>query len=89
MALYALGERRPELRGDCWVAENASVIGSVVIEDGASVWFNVVIRGDNDIITIGDLWGAPAGAPFDQDGDGVITVADILQLTQWWQWPAS
>ena len=35
MALYALGERRPELRGDCWVAENATVIGSVVIEDGA------------------------------------------------------
>ena len=53
MALYALGERRPELRGDCWIAENASVIGSVVIEDGASVWFNTVIRGDNDLITLG------------------------------------
>ena len=53
MALYALGERRPELRGDCWVAENATVIGSVLIEDGASVWFNTVIRGDNDLITIG------------------------------------
>jgi carbonic anhydrase/acetyltransferase-like protein (isoleucine patch superfamily) len=53
MALYSLGLRKPELRGDCWVADNASVIGSVLIEPDASIWFNAVIRGDNDLITIG------------------------------------
>jgi carbonic anhydrase/acetyltransferase-like protein (isoleucine patch superfamily) len=53
MTIYALGDRRPERAPDAWVAENASVIGSVVLEAGSSVWFGVVIRGDNDLITLG------------------------------------
>jgi carbonic anhydrase/acetyltransferase-like protein (isoleucine patch superfamily) len=53
--LYALGERKIELRGTShFVAHNATVIGSVVLEHNASVWFNVVIRGDNDQISIGE-----------------------------------
>src|SRR4029079_1695180 len=36
------------------IAPNAILIGSVVLENNASVWFNVVIRGDNDVITIGE-----------------------------------
>ncbi|TFH42045.1 MAG: gamma carbonic anhydrase family protein, partial [Lysobacterales bacterium] len=36
------------------VAPSASVIGSVVLGHNASVWFNCVLRGDNDFITIGD-----------------------------------
>jgi carbonic anhydrase/acetyltransferase-like protein (isoleucine patch superfamily) len=52
--LYSLGERRVELRGrHHYIADNATVIGSVILEENASVWFNVVIRGDNDLITIG------------------------------------
>lgn len=51
---YALGDRKPELQGDGhFVAHNASVIGSVRLLERASVWFNVVIRGDNEWITIG------------------------------------
>ena len=52
--IYTLGERRVEMRGDCYVADNAAVIGSVVLGHEASVWFNGVVRGDNDVITIGD-----------------------------------
>ncbi len=53
--LYSLGERRVELRGQGhFVADNATVIGSVVLEENASVWFNAVVRGDNDLITIGE-----------------------------------
>lgn len=74
MALYALGERRPELRGDCWVAENAAVIGSVVIEDGASVWFNTVIRGDNDLITIGAGSNVQDGAVLHTDAGIKLTL---------------
>ncbi|MBK7135284.1 MAG: gamma carbonic anhydrase family protein [Rhodocyclales bacterium] len=74
MALYALGERRPELRGDCWVAENAVVIGSVVIEDGASVWFNTVIRGDNDLITIGAGSNVQDGAVLHTDAGIKLTL---------------
>eukprot|EP00456_Euglypha_rotunda_P005647 TRINITY_DN10955_c0_g2_i2.p1 TRINITY_DN10955_c0_g2~~TRINITY_DN10955_c0_g2_i2.p1 ORF type:complete len:182 (-),score=40.56 TRINITY_DN10955_c0_g2_i2:70-615(-) len=52
--LYQLDHRRPELQGDNFVADNASLIGSVVLERGASVWFNAVLRGDNDELRIGE-----------------------------------
>jgi len=78
MALYALGERRPELRGNAWVAENATVIGSVLIEDGASVWFNTVIRGDNDLITLGRLCNVQDGAVLHTDANIKLTLADYV-----------
>lgn len=54
MSVYSLGDRRVQVQGTDWyIADNATVIGSVLIEDRASIWFNVVIRGDNDQITIG------------------------------------
>lgn len=52
--IYSLGNRVPVLKGDNYVAPNASVIGSVVLERGANVWWNVTIRGDNDLITLGE-----------------------------------
>ena len=51
---YSLAERKIVTRGDYWIAPNATVIGSVVLENNASVWFNVIIRADNDLITIGE-----------------------------------
>src|SRR5437764_1144208 len=52
--LYTLASREVQLRGGHhFVAANATVIGSVVLEDESSIWFNTVIRGDNDLITIG------------------------------------
>lgn len=52
--LYTLGDRRVQLRGrHHFVAPNASVIGSVTLEEEASVWFNAIIRGDNEPIVIG------------------------------------
>jgi len=53
--IYKLGDRRVIFSTENYfVADNATVIGSVVIENDASIWFNVVIRGDNDVITIGE-----------------------------------
>src|SRR5712691_7872079 len=55
MAIYSLGERKVAFRGEEWfIADNATVIGTVILHDQASVWFNAVVRGDNDIITIGE-----------------------------------
>jgi carbonic anhydrase/acetyltransferase-like protein (isoleucine patch superfamily) len=54
MPIYSLGERRVEFRGTEWfIAPDASIVGSVVLEDQANVWFNVSVRGDNERITIG------------------------------------
>ncbi|MEX0963903.1 MAG: gamma carbonic anhydrase family protein [Pseudohongiellaceae bacterium] len=53
--LYQLGERKIDIAGaDFFVAESADVIGNVRIENNVSVWFNAVIRGDNDPIIIGE-----------------------------------
>ena len=53
MAIYSLGDRRPSLGREVWIAPNATVIGDVRLGDHASVWWNAVLRGDNDTITIG------------------------------------
>ena len=53
--IYQLGTRRVRTVGDeFYVAPNAAVIGSVHLGRWASVWFNAVIRGDNDCIELGD-----------------------------------
>lgn len=55
MALFSLDDAgvKTPASGNYWVAPNATVIGNVQIEENASVWFNVVIRGDNERIVIG------------------------------------
>src|SRR2546428_13008505 len=55
MAVYSLGDRKVAFHGDEWfIAQNATVIGAVVMHNQTSVWFNAVVRGDNDIITLGE-----------------------------------
>jgi len=55
MALFDLAGQLPEVpAGLCYVAENAVVIGRVRLKRGASVWFNAVLRGDNEWIEIGE-----------------------------------
>lgn len=53
--ILALGEREPIIEGEGhFIANNAAVIGSVRLRAGSSVWFNCVLRGDNDWIDIGE-----------------------------------
>ncbi|HJV82121.1 gamma carbonic anhydrase family protein [Noviherbaspirillum sp.] len=54
MAIYQLGEQVPEVDASAYVSDSANVIGKVRIEANASVWFNVTIRGDNELITVGE-----------------------------------
>ena len=51
---YALDDQRIVCKGDYWIADSATVVGSVVLENNASIWFNCVVRGDHDVITIGE-----------------------------------
>ena len=52
MAVFRLGEHSPQIHETAWVAPTASVIGNVILEEGASVWFGAVLRGDNEPITV-------------------------------------
>ena len=51
--IYSLEDRQPEIDDSCFVAESADLIGSVVMHENASVWFNCVLRADNEPITVG------------------------------------
>lgn len=48
-----IGERAPEIHESAWVAPNATVIGRVTIGAEAGIWYNAVLRGDMDSITVG------------------------------------
>ena len=64
---FQLGERRVECRGEHYIAHNATVIGSVVLDHEVSVWFNAVIRGDNEPIVIGERSNVQDGAVLHTD----------------------
>ncbi len=51
---YRLGSSSVEAHAQSWVAPNATLVGKVKLESGASVWFNAVLRGDNELIHIGE-----------------------------------
>ena len=68
--IYALGDRRPEFEGDGhFVADNATIIGSVRLSDHASVWFNCVLRGDNDWLIVGARSNIQDGSVLHTDDD--------------------
>jgi carbonic anhydrase/acetyltransferase-like protein (isoleucine patch superfamily) len=50
MSLY---EKRPSMAADVFVAPSASVIGDVIVNDGASIWYGAVVRADVNPVTIG------------------------------------
>ena len=56
MAIYELDGVRPEFPGEgsYWVADSAVLIGRVRLKRDASVWFNAVLRGDNEWIELGE-----------------------------------
>lgn len=55
MPVFSLGDRKVAFASKNWfIAYNATVIGTVRIGDDANLWFNVVVRGDSEQITIGD-----------------------------------
>lgn len=65
---YSLSEKAVQIVGkDYFIAENATVIGSVIIHNNVSIWFNAVIRGDNDPITIGEGTNIQDGAVIHTD----------------------
>ena len=73
--LFTLGDRRVELVGaHHFIAPTATVIGSVVLEAESSVWFNTVIRGDNETIVIGARTNVQDGSVLHADEGVPLTV---------------
>ena len=73
--LYSLGDKRVNIAGeDFFVADNATVIGEVRLENNASVWFNAVIRGDCDLIIVGENSNIQDGSVLHTDQGFPLTV---------------
>ena len=85
--IYSLGDRAPEFEGaGHFVADSASIIGSVRLKDKASIWFNCVLRGDNDWLVVGERSNIQDGSVLHTDpgielvvGNGV-TVGHTVML---------
>src|SRR5215472_17769576 len=73
--LYTLGTREVQLRGSHhFVAANATLVGSVTLENESSVWFNAVIRGDNEPIVVGPRSNIQDGSVLHTDEGVPLTI---------------
>ena len=72
--IYEFENNTPTLDKDSWVASNAVLIGRVILKKDANVWFNVVLRGDIETITIGEGSNVQDGSIFHTDPGCPITL---------------
>ena len=80
MAIYQLEQWIPQIAGSAWVADSASVIGRVRMEEGASVWYGAVLRGDNDLIHLGRNCNIQDGSVLHTDAGIALTLADNVTV---------
>ena len=80
MAIYQYDGHRPELHDSVYVAEDATVIGKVALGEGASVWPQAVLRGDNERIEIGAGSNVQEGAVLHSDPGYPLRVGNDVTL---------
>lgn len=62
MIIKPVNGKHPYIPEDCFIAENATIVGDVTLGNRCSVWFNAVVRGDVHYIKIGDNVNIQDGA---------------------------
>jgi carbonic anhydrase/acetyltransferase-like protein (isoleucine patch superfamily) len=78
MAIYELDGVAPRLHPSAYVADSAEVIGNVELAEGASVWFGAILRGDNDLMSIGKGANVQDGSVLHSDPGFPLTLgADV------------
>ncbi len=79
--IYRLEDRHVSLAGEvAYIADNATVIGSVTLGQDASVWFNAVIRGDSDDIVVGARSNIQDGAVLHTDPGFRLELGDNVTV---------
>ena len=74
MAIYALGDRVPQVHPDAYVHPDATVIGDVTIGAGSTVWPSAVLRGDYGTITVGEKTSIQDGTVVHATHDKATTI---------------
>jgi carbonic anhydrase/acetyltransferase-like protein (isoleucine patch superfamily) len=80
MPNYRLDDVTPDTEAAAYIAPNASLIGRVELGPGATVWFNAVLRGDNEPIRIGARSNVQEGAVLHTDPGCALTVGEDVTI---------
>lgn len=80
MAIYRYGEDSPQIHESAYVADSAVIIGKVVMAEGASAWSGAVVRGDNDLISIGHGSNLQEGAVVHTDPGLPVVIGDHVTV---------
>jgi len=72
--IYDFENNTPILHPNSWVANNAVLIGKVILKKDANIWFNVILRGDIETITIGEESNVQDGSVFHTDPGCPLTL---------------
>ncbi|MBR7778940.1 gamma carbonic anhydrase family protein [Undibacterium rugosum] len=75
MPIYQLGDQTPDIDASAYITDTAKVIGKVNIDAKASIWFDVTLRGDNELIHIGENSNVQEGCILHTDPGYPLTVA--------------
>jgi carbonic anhydrase/acetyltransferase-like protein (isoleucine patch superfamily) len=80
VAIYKLGEHAPTIDETAFVAETATVIGKAVLAKNSSVWYGAVIRGDNEMISVGENSNVQEGAVLHTDPGFPLTIEENVTI---------
>lgn len=74
MPLYSLDGVTPSCDADAWVAPGAHVIGNVHLSAGVGIWFNCTLRGDNELLSVGENSNVQENCVFHSDPGFPLTI---------------
>jgi carbonic anhydrase/acetyltransferase-like protein (isoleucine patch superfamily) len=74
MTLYALAGTAPQIDSTAWVAPDANIIGNVRLAAKSSVWFGSTLRGDNELISVGEGSNVQENCVFHTDPGCPLTI---------------
>ncbi len=77
---YSIDDKSPQIASSCFVAPSADLIGNVVMHEKSSVWFNCVLRADNESITIGENSNVQDGSILHVDPGFPIDIAPNVTI---------
>jgi carbonic anhydrase/acetyltransferase-like protein (isoleucine patch superfamily) len=81
MPIFSIGNRRPEFRGEHhYIAPDATLVGSITLENDSSVWFQVVIRAENDRVHIGEGCNVQDGSVLHVDPGFPLTLGSKVTI---------
>jgi carbonic anhydrase/acetyltransferase-like protein (isoleucine patch superfamily) len=80
LALYKFDDKAPSIHESAYVADEATLIGEVILAEDTSVWPGAVIRGDNEPIRIGAGTNVQEGAVLHTDVGCPLTIAENVTV---------